>query len=371
MKSRAALLYGIGEDWKVEDITIDDPGPGEVMVKTKAAGLCHSDEHMVTGDMLMPHYPCIGGHEGAGEVIAVGAGVTSVAVGDHVSMSFVPSCGRCKWCVSGRSNLCDLGAKLFDVGMMTDGRMAHHKGDLDLARMCQLGTFAEHVLVSEAGIVKVEPDLPWHAAALVSCGVATGFGSSVNRAQVRPGDTVAIIGVGGVGINAVQGAKIAGAKRVIAIDPVEFKREKAMEFGATHTFSSIDEAMLAVPDLTWGDMCDKVIITVGVMKGELIEPALSLTGKGGTCVMTSVASMLDNDASLNSFMFAMMNKELKGTLFGSGNPRFEIPNLLSMYREGELKLDELVTRTYALDQINEGYQDMRDGKNIRGVIEFD
>lgn len=371
MKSRAAVLWGIGQDWKVEDMDLDDPGPGEVLVKTKAAGMCHSDEHVVTGDMLMPHYPCIGGHEGAGEVLAVGEGVTSVAPGDHVSMSFIPSCGRCKWCVSGRQNLCDLGAKLFDIGMMTDGRIAHRTGDTTLSRMCQLGTFAEHLLVAEAAVVKVEPDIPWHAVALVSCGVATGYGSAVNRAEVRPGDNVAVIGVGGIGINAIQGARIAGAKRIFAIDPVEFKREQAMAFGATHAFSSIDEATAQIGAITWGEMCDKTILTVGVMTGDLVEPALTMTAKGGTVVVTAVANMMDNDAKLNSFMFAMMNKELKGCLFGSGNPRYEIPMLLSMYREGQLKLDELVTRRYTLDDINQGYQDMRDGKNLRGVIEFD
>lgn len=371
MKTRAALLFGIGEEWKVEEITLDDPGPGEVLVKTKAAGMCHSDEHVVTGDMLMAHYPCIGGHEGAGEVLAVGPNVTTVAPGDHVSMSFIPSCGRCKWCASGRQNLCDLGAKLMDVGMMTDGRIAHHFGDVDVTRMCQLGTFAEHLLVSEDAVIKVEPDLPWHAVALVSCGVATGYGSAVHRADVEPGDTVAVIGVGGIGINAVQGARIAGAKRIIAIDPVEFKREKAMEFGATHAFASIEEATPAINELTWGEMANKVILSPGLMKGDMIEPALTMTAKGGTCVVTGVANMMEGTATLNSFMFAMMNKELKGCLFGSGNPRFDIPNLLSMYREGQLKLDELVTRTYTLDEVNEGYQDMRDGKNIRGVIAFD
>ena len=371
MKSRAALLWGIGEEWKVDEIDIDGPGPGEVVVKTKVAGMCHSDEHVVTGDMLMPHYPCIGGHEGAGEIVEVGAGVTSVQPGDHVSMSFIPSCGRCKWCVSGKSILCDLGAKLFDVGMMTDGRMAHHLGSTDLARMCQLGTLADYLLVSEDAVVKVEPDLPWHAVALVSCGVSTGYGSAVHRAAVEPGDTVVVVGIGGIGINAVQGARIAGAKRIIAIDPVEFKREKAMEFGATHTFSSMEEAAGPLAEITWGEMANKVILTPGVMKGEMIQPALDITAKGGTCVVTAVASMLEGEASLNSFMFAMMNKEVKGCLFGSGNPRADIPALLSMYREGLLKLDELVTKTYTLEEINQGYQDMRDGKNIRGVINFD
>ena len=370
MESRAAVLWEIGKDWSVEDITLDPPGPGEVLVKMKVAGMCHSDEHMVTGDMLLPHYPCIGGHEGAGEVAEVGPGVSTVAPGDHVSMSFIPSCGRCKWCASGRQNLCDLGAKIFDLGMMTDGRVAHKVGDTSLARMCQLGTFSEYILVSEAAVIKVEPDLPWHAVALVSCGVATGFGSAVHRAEVEPGDTVAVIGIGGIGINAVQGAKIAGAKRIIAIDPVEFKREQAMQFGATHTYSSVEEATAAIGELTWGEMANKVILTVGVMSGSMVEPALTMTAKGGTCVVTAVANMMDNEATMNSFMFAMMNKELKGCLFGSGNPRYDIPMLLSLYREGQLKLDELVTQRYSLDEINQGYEDMRAGKNIRGVIEF-
>jgi S-(hydroxymethyl)glutathione dehydrogenase/alcohol dehydrogenase len=216
----------------------------------------------------------------------------------------------------------------------------------------------------------VEPDLPLDVVALVSCGVATGWGSAVHRANVQPGANVAVIGIGGVGINAVQGAHMAGAKRVIAIDPVEFKREKAMEMGATHTYSSIDEAIAAVPDLTWGDMCDAVILTPGVVTGDMIEPALTLTSKGGTLVVTALAGLMEMDVTLNLFMLSMMNKEVKGTVFGSGNPRYDIPALLSMYREGTLKLDELITRRYKLDEVNQGYRDMRDGKNIRGVIEF-
>jgi S-(hydroxymethyl)glutathione dehydrogenase / alcohol dehydrogenase len=371
MKTRAAVLWGPGEDWKIEEVELDDPGPGEVLVKTKAAGMCHSDEHVLTGDMPVPHYPFIGGHEGAGEVVAVGEGVKSVAVGDHVSMSFIPSCGRCKWCVSGQSNLCDLGAKLFDLGMIGDGRVAHHCNGQDVARFTQLGTFSEHMLVDETSVIKVESDIPWHAVALVSCGVATGYGSAVHRAEVTPGDVVAVIGVGGVGINAVQGAKLAGAKEIVAIDPSEFKREKAMEFGATHAYASIEEAMGPVSEMTMGEMANKTILTPGRMTGDLVDPAMNLTAKGGTVVMTAVASMFDSDVSLNMFMMSMMNKELKGCLFGSGNPRVDIPALLALYRGGQIKLDELVTRTYTLDDVNQGYQDMRDNKNVRGVVTFD
>ena len=370
--TRAAVLWGHHQDFKIEDVTLDDPGPGEVLVEMAVAGLCHSDEHVVTGDMAVPYFPFIGGHEGAGVVTEVGLGVTAVAPGDHVAMSFVPSCGRCRWCSTGRQNLCNEGSKLFDLQMMTRtaGERSHTIGDTEAARFTQLGTFSEKILVTETSLVKVEPDLPFDVVALVSCGVATGWGSAVHRANVQPGDNVMVIGVGGVGINAVQGARMAGAKHVIAIDPVEFKREKAMEMGATHAYSSLEEAAMIVPELTWGDMCESVILVPGTVKGDMIEPAVSMVGKGGTLVITAIGNMFEEQATLNLFMFSMMNKTIAGTVFGSGNPRADIPALLSMYRAGTLKLDELITRRYTLDDVNQGYQDMRDGKNIRGVIEL-
>jgi S-(hydroxymethyl)glutathione dehydrogenase/alcohol dehydrogenase len=382
MKTRAAVLWGIGQDWQVEEIDLDPPKAGEVLVKMAAAGMCHSDEHMVTGDMALPNevaiamgmnpmFPVIGGHEGAGVVVEVGPGVTTVKPGDHVSASFIPSCGRCRYCSTGRQNLCDLGAAAFLKGQITDGTSRHHCRGEDLNLFAKLGTFSEHTVVAEASVIKVDDDLPLTAVALVSCGVATGWGSAVHRAEVKAGDTVVVVGIGGIGINAVQGAKMAGAKRVIAVDPIEFKREKAMEMGATHTVASMAEAIPMVNELTWGQMADKVIMTPGVLHGELMAEALTLTGKGGTCVVTAIAPMTQTTSSVNLFELAMWNKEIKGTIFGSGNPRFDIPNLLSMYRGGTLKLDELVTKTYTLDQINEGYVDMRDGKNIRGVITFE
>jgi S-(hydroxymethyl)glutathione dehydrogenase/alcohol dehydrogenase len=216
----------------------------------------------------------------------------------------------------------------------------------------------------------VDPDIPWPAVALVSCGVATGFGSAVSRAGVRPGDTVAVLGIGGVGISAVQGARVAGARRVIAVDPVEFKREQALRFGATCVYASLDEAIAGVGALTWGEMCDSVICTFGVMRGDLLEPALTLTAKGGTCVITSVAPIAQAQADVNLFMLAMMNKEIKGCLYGSESPRVQIPRLLSLYRDGILKIDELITETYSLDQVNQGYADIEAGRVLRGVIAF-
>jgi S-(hydroxymethyl)glutathione dehydrogenase/alcohol dehydrogenase len=381
------LVYGVGEDWQIEEIEVDSPKVAEVMVQWKAAGLCHSDEHIITGDMVPPReawemmgiedlFPMIGGHEGAGIVVEVGPGVTSVAVGDHVSGSFVPSCGRCRYCSTGRQNLCDLSGGTFLKGMITDGTSRHRlltgpKAGTELNLFAKLGTFSEYTCVAENSVIKVDADLPLPAVALVSCGVATGWGSAVKRAEVAPGDTVVVVGIGGIGINAVQGAKMAGARHVIAVDPVEFKREKAMEFGATHTFSSMEEAFPAVQELSWGMMADKVIMTPGVLYGDMMQLGTALAGKGGTIVVTAIAPMTQTESSVNLFELAMWQKEIKGNIFGSLNPRADIPKLLGMYSDGQLKLDELITKTYTLDDINEGYRAMRDGENIRGVVVYD
>ena len=379
MKTRAAVLYGAHQPWLVKDVDLDDPQRGEVLVKTHAAGLCHSDEHMVTGDLGSADapggsslLPVIGGHEGSGVVIEVGPEVTSLEVGDHVAVSFVPACGKCRWCASGQQNLCDLGAGTLGRGMITDGRDAHIGPDGErLSAMAKLGTFAEHMLLGEDSVIKVDKDVPLIAAALVSCGVATGYGSAVNRAEVSAGDTVVVVGCGGIGSNALQGAKAAGAKTIVAVDPAEFKREKAFEFGATHTSSSMEEAMELVGGLTHGVMADSVILSPGVVTGDMVAPAQFLARKGGTIVVTGLAPMTQMDVQLNLFEFAMMNKQLRGTIYGSDSPRRAVPHLLGMYQAGQLKIDELVTQTYSLDEINEGYQDMRDDKNIRGVIVFD
>jgi S-(hydroxymethyl)glutathione dehydrogenase/alcohol dehydrogenase len=368
VKTRAAVLWEGAKEWQVEDVDLDGPKQGEVLVEMAAAGLCHSDEHLLTGDMPGV-LPMIGGHEGSGVVREVGPGVTGLQAGDHVSMSFIPSCGKCRWCSTGRQNLCDTGAMLL-AGKMLDGTARVHAKGQDLHLMAAVGTFATHQVVSEMSLVKVEPDIPLPQVALVSCGVATGWGSAVQRAQVVPGDIVVVVGVGGIGANAVQGARMAGARMVFAVDPLEFKREQAMNLGATHTAASMADLEPTLRELSWGTMADKVILTPGVMYGDLLGPAMALTGKGGTCVVTAVAPWTQMDVQLSLFDLAMSNKEIKGTIFGSLNPRADIPRLLNLYRTGDLKLDELITRTYTLDQINDGYQDMRDGVNIRGVICF-
>jgi S-(hydroxymethyl)glutathione dehydrogenase/alcohol dehydrogenase len=382
MDIKAAVLWEIGGDWKIEDVTLDPPGPGEVLVELAATGLCHSDEHLVTGDMAMPpelkellgfpQYPIIGGHEGAGTVVEVGAGVSTVAPGDKVSLGFVPSCGRCPSCASGRQNLCDLGQYLI-VGRQINGLTARHhlaSDGTDLGIMCCLGTFGSHTVVNEASCIKLEDDIPVDIAALVGCGVTTGWGSAVYRADVQPGETVVVVGVGGIGINAIQGAAMAGARHIVAVDPVQFKRDEALKFGATHTASSVEEATLLVGEITWGANAEKAIITTSVAEGSMIASVMALVAKGGRCVVTAVAPMTAADVNLSLFELTLMQKELVGGIFGGANPRKDIPRLLRLYKEGKLKLDELVTTEYKLEDINQGYQDMRDGKNLRGLVRY-
>jgi S-(hydroxymethyl)glutathione dehydrogenase/alcohol dehydrogenase len=274
-------------------------------------------------------------------------------------------------CSTGHQNLCDLGAYLGTGKQIADQTSRHHANGKDLGIMCLLGTFAEHTVVHESSCIKIDKDVPLDRACLLGCGVVTGWGSSVYAAEVEPGDTVVVVGVGGIGANAVQGARIAGAKRIVAIDPVEFKREKAMEFGATHTASSMAEAVPLLQELTRGTMANKVIMTMGVGNGAMIGEAMALAAKRGRVVVTNIHPALEYGASMSLLDLTLMEKQLVGSLFGSGNPRSDIPKLLDLYREGQLDLDGLVTRTYALKDINEGYRAMRDGENIRGVIIYD
>jgi NDMA-dependent alcohol dehydrogenase len=369
MKTEAAVLWGLNQPWSVEEVELDGPSEGEVLVRLASSGLCHSDEHLVTGDIPIP-FPVVGGHEGAGVVEEVGPNVREVAPGDHVVLSFLPSCGRCTWCAGGHTNLCDLGANII-LGPQLDGTYRFHARGEDIGQMCMLGTFSPYTVVPAASLVTIDDDIPLAVASLVGCGVTTGFGTAVNSAGVRPGDTVVVMGIGGIGAAAVQGARCAGAQHIIAVDPVPFKREKAGELGATHTAADYDEAWSIVSELTRGQLAQSCLITTDVVEASYIREALSMVGKRGRVVVTAIAHPEGTTADMSLFELTMYEKEVRGALFGSSNARVEIPRILNLYRQGQVKLDELITTTYSLRDVNQGYQDMRDGRNIRGMITYE
>ncbi|OBF93210.1 alcohol dehydrogenase [Mycobacterium sp. 852002-51152_SCH6134967] len=382
MRSRAAILHDVGGPWSVEEFELDPPRAGEVLVEMAAAGLCHSDDHILKGDMsvsneiarqygLTPMFPMIGGHEGSGRVLEIGEGVAEFAVGDHVVMSFIAVCGQCRWCASGLEYLCDEGAGTMVPGMPTDQTFRHHTTDgRPLGHLSKVGAFAEHTVVSAHSLVKIDPRLPLVTSALLSCAVPTGYGSAANRANVRGGDTVVVIGAGGIGTAAIQGARINGAAQIVAVDPVEFKQKAALQFGATHSVSTVAEALDLVRDLTNGVMADSVVAAPSLIAGGDVDAYLKLTRKGGTCVLTGMTAQTTRSAKIALQDFILWNKNLVGTVFGSCNPRADISRLATLYQSGLLQLDEMITRRYRLDDINTAYDDLLEGEIIRGVIDF-
>jgi S-(hydroxymethyl)glutathione dehydrogenase/alcohol dehydrogenase len=355
--------------FEIVDLELDDPRTGEVQVQLVASGLCHSDDHLVTGDTQVATYPFAGGHEGAGVVTKVGPSTAGFDEGDHVVFSFLPGCGRCRWCATGHQNLCDLGSTLL-VGSRWDDPTSFrlHLDGVPVGQMCGISTFCETTTVAVESVVKVPKDIPLDKACLVGCSVGTGWGSAVNSAGVRPGDTVIVMGIGGIGINAVQGAAHAGAASVIAVDPVAFKREKAQELGATHAFETMAEAAELARELTNGQGADSAIVTVGVTTGAHVAEAFGAIRKAGTTVVTGMGNLQEIGLPIAIGELTLFQKRLQGALFGASAPSFDILRQLELYRAGVLKLDELVTRTYTLDEINQGYRDMHAGRNIRGVI---
>jgi S-(hydroxymethyl)glutathione dehydrogenase/alcohol dehydrogenase len=366
MKTRAAVLRDLGKDWEITELDLDPPREGEVLIRFTAAGLCHSDDHLRTGDIPV-RYPIVGGHEGAGIIEETGAGVSRLKPGDHVVCSFLPVCGHCRFCARGMGNLCDLGALLYE-NCLPDGTFRFHSGGEDFGQMCLLGTFSERSVVSEHSCVKIDDDLPLETAALVGCGVPTGWGTAVNAGAVRPGDTTVVYGVGGVGINAIQGAVFAGARHVIAVDPLALKRETATRLGATHTAADAAAAQEIVTEVTRGVGADQALVTVGVVTEEVITAAFAAVRKRGTVVVTGIAGPGKNTIQLPSFDLTVLEKRVVGALFGGGNPFEEIPRMLELYRAGRLKLDELVTTRYRLEDVNQGYRDLLDGRNVRGLL---
>ena len=367
MKTKAAIVYEQpSKRIEIEELDLDGPKDGEVLIRYTHAGLCHSDLHIVHGD-LPARMPMVLGHEGAGIVEEVGAGVTRVAPGDHVVCSFIPNCGVCRYCATGRQSICDWGATILE-GYLPGPRFPITGPRGQYGGACMLGTFSQYGVIHQNSAVKVDDDLPLDKAVLVGCGVPTGWGSAVNTANVAPGDTVAIYGIGGIGINAVQGARYAGAKNVVAIDPLENKREKAMELGATHAFATAEEAQAAIAEMTRGQMADSAILTVDLMTAEVVSAGFDAIGKGGVVVVTGLNKLEIPTVTVSGSVMTLFRKSVKGSLFGDCNPTTDIPKILGLYQAGDLKLDEIITQTYTLDQVNEGYDDLQAGKNVRGVV---
>lgn len=366
MKTNAAVVYEIGKPIEIEELDLDGPKAGEVLIRYTYGGLCHSDVHIAHGD-LEARLPMVLGHEGAGIIEDVGEGVTRVAPGDHVVCSFIPNCGTCRWCATGQQAICDMGATILE-GYLPGERFPFTGPSGQYGAMCMLGTFSQYATIHQNSCVKVDDDLPLDKAVLVGCGVPTGWGSAVYAAAVKPGETVIVAGVGGIGINAVQGARYAGAKNLIAIDPLENKREKALELGATHAVATAAEAGDLARSMTNGNGADKTIVTAGIVTEEIVTDAFNNTGKGGTIVLTGLNKLSVQNVNLPGSIMTLFKKTVKGTLFGDCNPTVDIPKILGLYQSGDLKLDEIITRTYTLDQVNEGYDDLLNGKNIRGVI---
>jgi S-(hydroxymethyl)glutathione dehydrogenase/alcohol dehydrogenase len=366
MKTKAAVVYEPGKRIEIEELDLDGPREGEVLIRYTHAGLCHSDIHIAHGD-LEARLPMVLGHEGAGIIEEVGAGVTRVAPGDHVVCSFIPNCGVCRYCATGRQSICDMGATILE-GYLPGARFPITGPRGQYGAMCMIGTFSQYGVISQTSAIKVDDDLPLEKAVLVGCGVPTGWGSAVNTAKVAPGDTVAIYGIGGIGINAVQGARYAGAKNVIAVDPLENKREKAMELGATHAFATAEEAQEAITEMTRGQGADSAILTVDLMTAEVVGAGFNAIGKGGIVVVTGLNKLELPTVMLSGSVLTLFRKTVKGSLFGDCNPTTDIPKILGLYQAGDLKLDEIITQTYTLDEVNEGYEDLLAGKNVRGVI---
>jgi NDMA-dependent alcohol dehydrogenase len=365
--TRAAVTREFHRPWEITELRLDPPRDHEVRVRFAAAGLCHSDHHITEGDARV-RLPVVGGHEGSGVVESVGPHVRRVRPGDRVVCSYIPACGRCRSCSTGHQNMCDEG-KNAGTGMFADGTFRFHdEHGEDLGGFCTLGTFSQYAVVSEWACIRLPEDIPFEIGALVGCGVPTGWGSAVYAAGVRAGDTVVIYGAGGVGSNAVQGARYAGAKNVVVVDPVEFKRDMAKVFGATHTFADAAAAHDFVVDTTHGQLADHAICTPGVLTEEIVNSAALVVGKGGKVTITAVGRFDEKAVHVHAGLLIGYQRQLRGALFGDCNPLYDVPRLLGLYRSGDLKLDELITRRYRLDEVNQAYQDMLAGKNIRGVI---
>lgn len=363
---KAVLVRDITQPVVVEEIRVDAPRDHEVMIKLAACGVCHSDLSATNGKIPFT-LPLVLGHEGAGVVVEVGPGVTDVAVGDHVVSSFVSMCGKCRYCVTGRPYLCDQSAKA--AATLPDGTVrTHDKSGQALHVFTGCGVMAEYATLHKDSVVKIERDIPLDCAALVSCGVMTGVGAAFNTAKVQPGSICAVFGAGGVGLSAIQGCALAGAAQIVAVDIADYKLELARQFGATHVLNSktVENPGKAVREMTGGG-ADYAFECAGL--GDVVSQAYGALRKGGTVVVVGVAGVKDM-TTLRTFSIYAEGKTLTGSRYGSARPKEDFPRLLSLYKSKRLKLDELITHRYKIDEAPQAFADLAAGKNARGVIVF-
>ena len=359
---KAAVCYEFNKPVVLEDVELSEPGKGEVKIRVAATAICHSDVHDWKGEMPGPT-PFIGGHESAGYIDKVGAGVTSVKVGDPVVVSLLAHCGHCYYCVTGLPHLCEN-----RFAPPKEPHVRNKKGQ-PLQLKGNVGGFAEYVVVNESQVVKVPREVPLDRAALLACGVITGFGGVVNRAKVRPFQSVVVMGAGGVGINAVQGAAYVGAYPIIAVDVLDSKMKMAMDFGATHMVNAKrEDAADAIRKLTAGRGAEFVFVTVGSVAA--IKQGMSFTGQRGTTVIIGLPNFRDQ-LSFSPLEMIPSEKNIIGGFMGATNLKIDIPNLVNLYQAGRLKLDELITGRYPLSKINEAMALTEKGEGLRNVIMFE
>lgn len=369
MDSIAAIFRQVGAPISIERIALDPPGPTEVLVRIAAVGLCRTDYHVMRGERRVAMQPMVLGHEAAGVVEAAGEAVGGIKTGDHVVLTFIPACGRCHWCRQGLHHLCAESSRITQ-GPQLDGtyRRRDQAGN-NVGAFCMIGAFAEWVVVDQASVVVIDRDIPFDLASLVACGVPAGVGAARQRARVQPGQSVLVVGCGGDGMNVVQGAHLCGASKIIAADIVSTKLDWAREFGATDGISARGEALTrAVLDLTDGIGVDHSFVCID--PPTTLLPAFRATAKGGNVVITAITPDTVAEIKIPPLELFVTQKAIMSAVYGFSSPRIQIPELLALYRTGSLKLRELITRTYRLDEINRGYADLEAGKNLRGVVVF-
>jgi len=370
MDTLAVVFRDIGAPVSIEAIKLDAPATTEILVRIAAVGLCRTDYHVMRGERRVAMRPMVLGHEAAGVVEEVGAAVNGVKPGDHVVLTFIPGCGTCRWCRRGLHHFCAEGPRITQGPQLDGTYRRHDRNGADVGAFCMVGGFAERTVVDQASVVVIDRDIPLDLASLVACGVPAGVGAARHRARVRPGESVLVVGCGGDGMNVVQGAALSGATTIIAADIVQAKIDWAREFGATHgLIAQGDHLTRAVLELTEGVGVDHAFVCIN--PPETLLPAFRATAKGGNVVITALTPDSVSEIKIPPLELLVTQKAIMGAVYGFASPRVQIPELLMLYRQGSLKLRELITRTYRLDEINRGYADLDAGKNLRGVVVLD